>query len=440
MLNLLRFPRAYKQTFVVFAAFVTLVFVLPACRHEPSVAGLYMPDTQGPFNVYLTFPKDTGHGMVVNYHTLHPCGPGKVYYDTKSHDGKAQAYAFKSSKATVRTIPYLPDGRIIHSVLVDGLEPGQTYYFVAGDERDGYTKERKFRTIPDGDAPIRFVEGGDMGTFPETRALLKQAAKQEPLFGVVGGDIAYASGSVLKAAIWDKWFHNWSTLMVTPKGYTIPVVAAIGNHEVNDLDSQVQAIRAPFYTGFFGSQSKTTYFARRFGNNLALIMLDSGHFTEAPDQVDWLKQQLTALKGVPVRFAVYHVPMYPSHRSFDGDESTLERKVWMPVFDQFDLTAAFEHHDHSFKRSKRLRGNKVDPHGMLYLGDGCFGQKARTVDSSLRWYLDKAEQISHFWVVDVTKNKVDFQAVDDKGSVFDQCSIDPATVGEGQPVGEGAPH
>ena len=42
----------------------------------------------------------------------------------------------------------------------------------------------------------------------------------------------------------------------------------------------------------------------------------------------------------------------------------------MPLFDNYHLTAAFEHHDHAFKRTHLLRANQTDPGGTLYLGDG----------------------------------------------------------------------
>ena len=63
--------------------------------------------------------------------------------------------------------------------------------------------------------------------------------------------------------------------------------------------------------------------------------------------------------------------------------------------------------------------NKSDPHGTLYLGDGCWGMPARKVDPELHWYEVKAASLQHFWCVDVSRSKVEYRAVNKTGQVFD---------------------
>ena len=55
----------------------------------------------------------------------------------------------------------------------------------------------------------------------------------------------------------------------------------------------------------------------------------------------------------------------------------------------------------------------------LYLGDGCWGQSARTVDAQLRWYEAKAATLQHFWYVDVSRDGAEYRAVNKAGQVFD---------------------
>ena len=83
------------------------------------------------------------------------------------------------------------------------------------------------------------------------------------------------------------------------------------------------------------------------------------------------------------------------------------------------MTTAFEHHDHAFKRTQLLRENKADPHGTLYLGDGCWGMPARKVDAELRWYEAKSASVQHFWCVDVSRSRVEYRAVNKTGEIFD---------------------
>jgi hypothetical protein len=208
--------------------------------------------------------------------------------------------------------------------------------------------------------------------------------------------------------------------MVTPDGYSIPMVLAIGNHEVHGSFGQSKQA-APFFFGFFGQDPEKSYFKRQFGPQLALFVLDSGHVASHESQVDWLDQELEASKEIPYKAAIYHVPLYPSHRDFMGTYSDLGRAHWAPVFDAHGLTVAFENHDHTFKRSHFIKNGEKVPNGegTLYLGDGCWGRDARPVDEAPLWYLNKQGAIQHFWVVDCTVEQMTYRAVDMENRVFD---------------------
>ena len=66
-----------------------------------------------------------------------------------------------------------------------------------------------------------------MGVSTNVAILLQQAAKLSPAFGAVGGDIAYANDALTNYQRWDAWLDLWETNMLTPAGYTIPMVLAI---------------------------------------------------------------------------------------------------------------------------------------------------------------------------------------------------------------------
>ena len=370
----------------------------------------------GPRHVYLTWQGDTSRTMTVNYQTLESSGASTVYFDTKPQNGEPSEYRYMAIGRS-HQIPELEDGRKVHWVELEKLSPGQAYYFIAGDPQTGFTKERKFRTVTDGSEKLRFVTGGDMGTSADLAALLQQSAKLSPAFGVVGGDIAYANDAMTNYARWDAWLDHWQTNMITPAGYTIPMVLAIGNHEVR---GGMTPTNSRFYLKYFAQAGERSYYARTFGKNIAMLLLDSGHLSKHDgEQAEWLDAQLMAHRNYPHRMAVYHVPLYPSHRAYDGGGSVEGRRTWLPIFDKHQLTGAFENHDHTFKRTPLMRANQPDPQGTLYLGDGCWGMGARTVDKELRPYLAKAASIQHFWCVDVTRRRVEYRAVNKAGQIFD---------------------
>jgi hypothetical protein len=183
-------------------------------------------------HVYLTWAEDdTSTSITVNYHTRDDFDGSAVHYDTVSRDGNPAAYRHHvSGGVSPRKIWRVR--RFVHHVTLRGLEPDTTYYFVAGDARAGFSAEKRFRTLPGGDRPLRFVEGADIGVRRAVPRFLRAAADLRPMFALIAGDLAYANGNLAKLWRWDRWLANWERHMVTPDGDSIPMVVAIGNHDV----------------------------------------------------------------------------------------------------------------------------------------------------------------------------------------------------------------
>lgn len=314
-------------------------------------------------------------------------------------------------------------GYFYHRVHLSGLKPNTTYYLNLSDGDDNPlagSTEYKIRTIPDGDEPIRFITGGDMGTSEDVRTLLRHAASWNPDFVVVGGDVAYANGKLTSVHLWDKWLTYYTEEMTTSEGYSIPLIVGVGNHETSG--SFERSFKdAPFLPALFSQDMEKNHFSRRFGKNLGLLMLDTNHTASHESQVPWIRNELEKFKEVTHTAAVYHVPLYPSHRGFMEKYSEQGRKHWAPVFDEMELTVAFENHDHTCKRTHLLKGGKISTNGTgsLFLGDGCWGREARTIDYGGRWYLKECTSAQHFWCVDVSSGPLVYRAVDIQNRVFD---------------------
>ncbi len=383
-----------------------------------AVFGFVYSANAQPRHIYLTYSADPATSININFHTDGEQDAAQVFWDTESHGGKRKQYDQKA-EATSTVFEGLRVDRTVHTAKLAGLEPNTTYYFIAGNRKAGYSEERSFRTIPNDGSPIRFITGGDMGVTKAAIQLMKESAKRDPMFGVIGGDIAYANGEFYAYRTWDAWLRNWENSMIAPDGRMIPLVAAIGNHETNDIESPDPATMAPFYYAYFGQQAGRTYFDLQFGPHLAILALDSGHVVPHADQTAWLSETLAKLSDVPYRYAVYHVPLYPAHREYEGDYSVRGRTLWAPIFDEYHLTGSFENHDHVLKRTHPIKGNEIDPTGTVYFGDGCFGRDPRTVDEERRWYEAMAKAVRHFWVVDVDADGVTYEAIDEHGETQD---------------------
>ena len=184
-----------RTTRRTFAVVVVSLLILSANVHS------------APRHVYLTWQGDTSTTMTVNFHTEKQ-GDSIVLFDKIAHKGKEENYPSRIT-GKAHQIPGLNDNRWIHVVELTGLEPNTDYYFVAGNETNGYSKERKFRTIPAGDEPLRFISGGDMNIQKLVRKLLAEAGKLNPDFAIIGGDIAYENGELDEYPEWDVWLKNW---------------------------------------------------------------------------------------------------------------------------------------------------------------------------------------------------------------------------------------
>ncbi len=126
-------------------------------------------------------------------------------------------------------------------------------------------------------------------------------------------------------------------------------------------------------------------------------------------------------------------PLFPSFRSLDNGDSTELRGLWLSLFDKFNMTVAFENHDHAYKRSKILRNSLVVPTGSpgtLYVGDGSWGVPPREkTEPDVRYYLEVYQEKNFVLGVNVTGGKqIDFQAIDIEGAIFDTFALNGTIV------------
>lgn len=383
-----------------------------------------LPASADPRHIYLTYSAAPETTIDVNIIMKGPSEPVYVYYDTEPRSEDRDAYRHLVQATYIPCPMELSDGRRLHVARLTGLTPGATYSFVAGEAEGGYSRELKFRTLPGGDAPVRFVNGGDMGADGRAERIQRNAGKVDPDFAVIGGDLAYANGFLAEVGLWDAWLDNWNEYMHRTDGCMIPIMTAIGNHEVNKYASDDPAIRSPWYLSLFGRQGDRPYYSRTVGDNIVFFFLDSNHLNPVDgDQAAWLAAELEKYKDVRYKFAAYHVPMYPAFGDYEGAVAKQQREIWGPLFDRYGLTVGFEHHDHVSKRTRPLKGDAVAEGGTVYVGDGAFGRESRDIDRELRWYNAMETSTVHFWQVDVSAVGIEFQAIDRGEQVFDAFEL-----------------
>ncbi len=364
--------------------------------------------------IYLTLMHDPATSMMVHWVREDALGVPEIEYRVRG----ASQWLFKESsygQIAGRTHKYTVE-------LID-LQPDTVYEFrIVGSEG-----LHQFRTLPlTLSRVVGIVIGGDaFGSLQMYRQMNAQVASLSPDFVVIGGDIAYANGTInmwqeRKYALnrWLTFFEEWQRSMVTPEGRMIPLVPVVGNHDVRKSSTV-------FYKEFFGFQpEETSYFSLDVGNYLSLFLLDTGHILPiAGPQTEWLTQTLASREDRLYTMAVYHVGAYPSYYSYNGSVPVELRSKWVPLFERYHLQAAFEHHSHAYKRTYPLKGGVVNPDGVLYLGDGSWGVPARKPKGA--WYLEKAEQKNAVFSLCFSQDSCEITAIDPKGNQIDHLTIQP---------------
>lgn len=358
--------------------------------------------------LYLTWSADPTTTMTIHWHTPEHEPNDTIYLESTDHEW----HAVIGSHAPLH---YL----FVHTVRLAHLQPDTEYQFRIGRDPKIY----KFRTAPNSlDHPIQFIIGGDADqTTKLFRKMNETIVKKDPLFCVIGGDLAYAINKTpfqIASSAFNRWISFlsiWKEQMITAEGRLIPMLITVGNHDISGENDEL------FFTLFPFSEKKL-YRSIDFGAYLSLILLDTDHYHPIEgEQTNWLNKSLSERTNTKYRFAVYHEAAYPSHYPFQGTIPKKIRTFWCPLFDKYKLTAAFENHNHAFKRTHPLTNNEIDPEGIIYFGDGCWGAKPRKTNDM--WYLAKRARKNNVYFMQLTTTEAHIQAIDLVGDTLDSVNI-----------------
>jgi hypothetical protein len=387
---------------------------------DPSASVVTKAVQESPFQpntLFLTWQRDPTTTMTVQW-----VGAAGESADTSIHYAPTQAgaapAAWQAQPTTAKPYPR-SDFQVFRAELT-GLRPGTDYQFGIGKQSAVY----RFRTMPaKATDTIHFISGGDCGIDAHAVANNIQAARQDPMFALIGGDLGYDNGKSVDVSL--AFLRNYNKHMVGRDGRLIPMLACIGNHEVEGGYNKPRASAPFFYALFDGLFTDTSFATLDFGDYLSLVLLDTGHTSAiGGQQADWLEKTLRARADHPNVFAVNHVPAYPSYRKMQGAsgrEGTGEgnRKHWVPLFEKYRVPVVLEHHDHTFKRSKPLLDGRAHADGVLYLGDGSWGKirTPQTVDQLPHLALTSRDY--HLSLHRIQGEERFHLALDDSGRVMD---------------------
>ncbi len=385
-----------RKRFIQLLLVLGILIVLPATGQET------YSELQ-PRQVVLTWQSDPSTSMTITWRTDERGGQHTLRYAER-----LEISPLKWKTLEAETFTFEETSAWLHTVELTGLKPGKKYnVFIDHPEQPDLFY---FQTMPDENnrRELVFLAGADSRSRRDVRREMNElAAAENPEFVIFDGDFI---STALSEQQWDDWFDDWHEQMITADGRRIPVIPAIGNHEVDGSYLQPRE-NAPFYFHRFIAPEPRNYYVLQLSPDLVLVTLDTDHVTEITEQTPWLERTLEEHKDSRWKMVQWHVAAWPSVRDFEGRIPTKIRDHWVPVVEKYNVDIVIEAHDHAFKKTVPIRDNRRDDeNGILYLGDGGWGAPIRdTKDPDDYWWLDEAVKIDHFWKFTLSSDGRDLQ-------------------------------
>ncbi len=368
----------------------------------------------GPDTLFLTWQDDPTTTMTVQWVAPETTADTAIQYATVENP------VWQIARTLLK--PYPNTDLKVHRCEFKGLKPGTEYQFQIGKAEPTL----RFRTMPaKATNTIQFVSGGDAGVDQHAINTNIIAAKQEPYFALIAGDLAYDNGR--SPETFTKFLQNYRAHMVDPKGRLIPMLSCIGNHEVDGGYKTKRANSPQYLSVFDGFFAEKTYGVLDIGDYMSLVLLDTDHIEPiAGEQTEWLGKVLAERQSRPHLIVANHVPAYPSYRPPVGQDGNLgtgeqQRQHWCPLFERYNVDVVLEHHDHTFKRTHPLVNGMKDKNGVIYLGDGSWGKLRIPKTPEERPYLATVSPAYHMTVHRLEGEQRFHVALEESGKVADVC-------------------
>lgn len=309
--------------------------VVPIARSEPEGVHLGMPEKDGAASRSVLWLDASPAPASV---TLE--GPdGAVEIASEMVPGPSAGFAFEAK---------LP-----------ALEAGASYRYSVGG--------RAFELATSARDALSIVALGDMGVRAESRAALSAIDALAPDLVLHAGDVSYAEGNALA---WREWFA-----MVEPVASRVPWMIAIGNHETYTASVE-GPVEPAFFRQRFGFPGNELWYAFDWplaNGSVHVVALDT--FTQGgipQAEIDWLAEDLAGAAGATWTIALLHEPPYSSNAAHGG--SARVEDAFVPLFDAHGVDLVITAHDHSYERTRPMRGGAIADGGTVYVVTGGGGQ------------------------------------------------------------------
>lgn len=330
-----------------------------------------------------------------------------------------------TEKANLNLRATMPGYRTMHEIHLTGLEPETNYlYQVESITEAGDTLRSPvltFKTAVEENKAFAFVVFSDSQSNPATWGKISTLGwKERPNFGLHAGDLVGLG--YLKGDWVDEFFAPSHTFMSR-----IPLFSVPGNHEHD----------AAFYYQYMSNPEPEYRYTFDYGNARYYMVDTNRPLVKGSDQYIWLEEQL-ALSDKLWNFVVHHHPPYSSEENDFGDTHVEQSLLGDPdlkdaiyLYEKYNVDVVFYGHIHTYERTWPLFQERVNQEkGVIYINTGGAGGGLEKAAPTRAWFTQKVRTTHHFCYVNIHDNRLDFQAIDENGMLFDQFTLTKAREGK----------
>ncbi len=279
-----------------------------------------------------------------------------------------------------------------HTVTIEGLKPGTTYYYRIGDASYGFWSDVATITTADNSDSFTFFhvsdsQGGSERHYDKWSNLVDTAFTMYPdaAFLMHTGDHV-DHGDNFKQ--WKWMFNSASEHLMS--SVLMPTAGNHENHGEYALDDNFILPNVPEQETMTGVYYSFDY------NNAHFIVLNSNDDEDngiSEEQIEWMKADAAA-SDAEWKFVMLHKAPYSNGSHYDDGDVVELRKVLSKRMPELGIDMVLQGHDHVYLRTDAMNNNevvevyemsvdnngktytaKVNPDGTIYAINGCSGVK-----------------------------------------------------------------
>ncbi len=391
---------------------------MPVVHAVPSliVFGLLVAAAQAATLVQRPYLQNQHDDRVTIMWSMRDNLPGVVQYSADQVSW--QTAAPRTSRAFPPSVTGLSYTFYQYQVELTGLTPGTDYtYRVMVDGQD-QMQDPKYRFHTAAPGAFSFLVLGDSGTgYPGQVAVALRLVTEQPDLVLHVGDVGQYVGVFEEYA--DYYFEYYWSLM-----RQVPFFSAPGNHDY------LTANAVP-YLSYQAPPADTVpvpdvgrYYSFTRGD-VHFVALDSNLLTDAVAtrrMLAWLENDLSTTQAV-WRVAFFHHLPYPIEHHVGDPNCVAAQSLLVPIFDRYNVQLVFNGHEHTYQRTKPMRGNTPVSSGMgtVYMVSGGGGGTLHPVVPMN--FLAHAESVYHYLRVEADASQITIHAIGTDGKEFDRVSL-----------------